>query len=376
MTNYQRALDISTTYLLPKIEHISFSEGNHDWVVDRMRATIDNYSLTSPAMILTLISISVGYFVTFRLLRTPTQNLNAKFVWIWLIVAFQVGMFAFTWLPHVDTTKFPIVPKTKLTDFLSRDRSTRLFVDRREHETEQYLFLDNQNTVYGIPVISGFESLQLRSFYLHMPRFSSDSTMPAKLLALLNVKYILTGNSSHLPANDFRTINSDKWKLWENRIHARRVWISDRISDSPNDSTTIIMLQDSLYDPRVVIFSNEKYVPLQASHDTLNAMATITDEKPESVKINATSNHSGYLVLSDTYYPGWKCYVDGAERQIYRANYAMRAVHLEAGQHNVEFVFDPITFRVGAWISLLSIVGILCFGIVLVFHRSSPSDPK
>ncbi len=58
------------------------------------------------------------------------------------------------------------------------------------------------------------------------------------------------------------------------------------------------------------------------------------------------------FVLSDTYYPGWRAYVDGVEQPIYRANHAFRAVFLPAGARRLEFAFRPRTVALGGLISL------------------------
>jgi uncharacterized membrane protein YfhO len=60
----------------------------------------------------------------------------------------------------------------------------------------------------------------------------------------------------------------------------------------------------------------------------------------------------GYLVLTDTHYPGWQATVDGAPAEILVANHAFRAVVLGAGQHIVEFIYRPLSFRLGAWLTL------------------------
>jgi uncharacterized membrane protein YfhO len=67
----------------------------------------------------------------------------------------------------------------------------------------------------------------------------------------------------------------------------------------------------------------------------------------------------GLLVLSEVYYPGWKAYVDGRETKVLRANYVMRAVALPRGKHIVEFRYDPLSFRIGAVITVLSFAGLL-----------------
>jgi uncharacterized membrane protein YfhO len=76
---------------------------------------------------------------------------------------------------------------------------------------------------------------------------------------------------------------------------------------------------------------------------------------------------NAFLVLSDTYFPGWKAYVDGKEERIYRANYAFRAIPIRAGAHKVEFTYKPLSFKLGAVITLLGILG--CVGIAFVTKR-------
>jgi uncharacterized membrane protein YfhO len=74
------------------------------------------------------------------------------------------------------------------------------------------------------------------------------------------------------------------------------------------------------------------------------------------------------LVLSDTYYPGWKALVNGREQKIYRANYNFRAIPLKAGEYEVKFIYDPITFKIGMLISSITLIGVIVF-----FINRSPS---
>ena len=69
------------------------------------------------------------------------------------------------------------------------------------------------------------------------------------------------------------------------------------------------------------------------------------------------------LFVSDSYYPGWKVYVDGRERPLLRANYMFRAVALAAGEHKVSFIYDPISFKLGAMVSLLTVCGLIVYYI-------------
>ena len=101
--------------------------------------------------------------------------------------------------------------------------------------------------------------------------------------------------------------------------------------------------------------------------------------------LRVRAKENALLVLSDTYYPGWKAFVypvrydsynqvnpvdtnlsnrvDGEEVKIYKANYNFRAIALKAGEYEVKFIYDPISFKIGALISLLTLVGIVVYFI-------------
>jgi uncharacterized membrane protein YfhO len=63
--------------------------------------------------------------------------------------------------------------------------------------------------------------------------------------------------------------------------------------------------------------------------------------------VNVSLDQAGWLVVSEQSYPGWEAFMDGNPTQIFTANAVMRAVYLEAGTHEVEFRFNPMSFRLG-----------------------------
>jgi hypothetical protein len=92
-----------------------------------------------------------------------------------------------------------------------------------------------------------------------------------------------------------------------------------------------------------------------------NSQAKINNYSPNGVSILTTQTASGFLVLSDQYYPGWKAYVDGRESEIIKANYLFRAIYLSAGPHQVEFLYTPSSFVWGCICCLISVVGIALY---------------
>jgi hypothetical protein len=91
-------------------------------------------------------------------------------------------------------------------------------------------------------------------------------------------------------------------------------------------------------------------------------------ETNNRLQLFVKSTENVLLVLSDTYYPGWKVLVDGRPQKIYQADYAFRAVPLSAGTHQVEFTYDPMSFKLGAGVTFLGILGCIVFGLATWYN--------
>ena len=99
--------------------------------------------------------------------------------------------------------------------------------------------------------------------------------------------------------------------------------------------------------------------------------ATITSRKANEVTIETVSEHETILVLSESYYPGWRAEVDGARKEVMRANYVFRALPLSEGKHTVVFKFKPTSFFLGVAISCAGIIAWLSWALFLYIGRRS-----
>jgi hypothetical protein len=86
--------------------------------------------------------------------------------------------------------------------------------------------------------------------------------------------------------------------------------------------------------------------------------AQIASDAPEHVVVRVETNQPGWLVLNDTYYPGWRATVDGQPAEILCANALVRAVAVPTGTHQVEFVYDPLSVKIGAVVSFVSLLAL------------------
>jgi hypothetical protein len=90
------------------------------------------------------------------------------------------------------------------------------------------------------------------------------------------------------------------------------------------------------------------------------ASLRITGESPNRLEIHARAPDTGYLILADMWYPGWRATVDGKPAPVLHADYLFRAVPVPAGEHAILFTFRPVSFYWGlvasclAWTALVA----------------------
>ena len=185
-----------------------------------------------------------------------------------------------------------------------------------------------------------------------------------RLLSLMNVKYIL--DYGEIPG--LNLIFADGVRIYCNDDALPRAYVVSQARVVSDDEELLAKLSSQAFDPRRTVLlrptrSQEpiSYPPIPCH---LSLIPLSPEYSPNAVRIEVALDRDGYLVLSDTYYPGWRAYIDGEEREILRANYAFRAVPLESGQHTVLFKYEPLSFKMGLAISL-AIWGAIILGLAV-----------
>jgi hypothetical protein len=98
-----------------------------------------------------------------------------------------------------------------------------------------------------------------------------------------------------------------------------------------------------------------------------SATVNLLERKPPYLKYKFNSSQAGLILFSEIYYPkGWHAFVDGKETEILRANYVLRGLQVPAGEHVIEFKFEPKPYVVGnkitmasSWVVVLLVLGCL-----------------
>jgi hypothetical protein len=80
--------------------------------------------------------------------------------------------------------------------------------------------------------------------------------------------------------------------------------------------------------------------------------ARVISDTGNSVQVAVNAAAPSYLVLDDSYYPGWQVWIDGKPAAINRADYLLRSVLVPAGRHSLVFAYAPLSYLAGLAITL------------------------
>jgi hypothetical protein len=125
-----------------------------------------------------------------------------------------------------------------------------------------------------------------------------------------------------------------------------------------DDRELLSRVRSGRFDARELLLLEEPLAPLPGGEGGDSSRAEdslrITEYQPDRVSVEATLEAPGFLLLLDTYFPGWQARVGDRRVRIYRADYNFRAVALPAGFSRVVFEYRPTSVAVGLSLSLMS----------------------
>ena len=189
-----------------------------------------------------------------------------------------------------------------------------------------------------------------------------------RVLDALSVQFILdrpeNGSTQQtFPPHTYQNIYSAQdWNILENTTAAAKAFLTTDIQTYETRSDFETKFFDPAFDPSAQVLLPA--LPQLTYPLDQNGTATVTSYTENEIAIVTNSNSPAVLVVTDTYYPGWKATIDGNDTQILRANWTLRAAAVPQGEHTVIMRYEPVSFTVGKIISIISFI-ILCVGIFL-----------
>ena len=117
---------------------------------------------------------------------------------------------------------------------------------------------------------------------------------------------------------------------------------------------------------KAIVDKRFESVVKSASVSDSTCSASLIAYEPNELKYEVNSTNGGTVVFSEIYYPGWQAYIDGEKVEHGRANYILRAMNVPAGQHVVEFKFDPDTLHATETIAYIALALLAIAAVIIV----------
>jgi hypothetical protein len=153
--------------------------------------------------------------------------------------------------------------------------------------------------------------------------------------------------------------------LWENRHVLPRAFVTHDSEVYP-DRDAVWRALPGVEPMATTLLEEEPRFAAAAGPSAAEDGLRLETYEPERVEVAVHLTRPGFLVLTDTHYPGWRAEVDSAPARILRADYLFRAVALGSGEHRVVFRYAP-RWRPFAW--ALSGLGLAAVAAPLVWRR-------
>jgi hypothetical protein len=183
------------------------------------------------------------------------------------------------------------------------------------------------------------------------------------LLSLWNVKYLVTFDNltdSRLKLRQSTKLDNyfnKHLNVYDNSEVMPRAYFSGSIQTTDNSDKLLELINQSDFAPyRTSYTTSSGYTAESTSIKGSNDFVDFVNYKNTQVEMKVNTDQEKYLIFSDTYYPGWKAYVDGVQTEIIPVYLSQRAIKVPPGTHKVEWKFESDSFMWGARISLISIM--------------------
>ena len=250
--------------------------------------------------------------------------------------------------------------------------------------------IPNTNVFWNIPhydVYVGRIWVKRKSFYDNLVDINTNddklriASTSARLISIANVGTIISaGKATHATFKETAEINpyqgTDiekrfKYYIYHNTQVLPRARIVPMYQTVKTLDDIIYVISDPTFNPEklVVLEENPKInKPLYEGTSLQSSVIWKTDEDM-NIELATKSSHDAFLILADTFYPGWKAYVDGRETKIYPAYVAFRAIVLPQGEHSVTFRYEPGSLRKGIIVSTTTFILLILAMIFSSFPR-------
>ena len=244
------------------------------------------------------------------------------------------------------------------------------------------LFWPNLPMLFGISDIRGYDSIIPQQYVTYMQAIEKqgllehnrispllqEASLDSPLLDMLDVDYVLTDQRLSRPG--WQLVFAGQPSIYRRVGGLPRAYFVSGARVVAEEQQALEWLRSPGFDPKAeVVLLGPGVSDVKGDARDFRA-AEIVSYSANRVVVKIADGRPGYLVLSDSYFPGWQAVVNGRPVPLYRANYNFRAVPVPAGTNTVVFNYSPLSLKLGLFSSLIGAIAVVLLSAYWLWKRS------
>lgn len=325
--------------------------------IDILLNLIKSKNITISILVGYILILSVSYFI----LKIPSQfNITTNYKNYNKIST--ITNFLDSKLHDFDGRVYPI---TGIYPFkISIKPNSLPFVVNNSLSSQTPMYYNNIDSITGAKV-----------FVLENYREIADTArsvgLNSKLFGLLDLRYIITGKPIYFKNNNYTilihryNINGNIFYLYKLKHYSKRIFLAKNVIGIKDNHKIFKELINPAFNPQNTAYIVSKN-NINIKYKDCNENATINKWNNSKLVFTININNNCFLFISNSFFSGWKAYINSKGVKIYKTDYNFQGIFLNKGNNNVILKFKPFYFYAGELISIISFGNIIL--LLLYFH--------
>ncbi len=235
-----------------------------------------------------------------------------------------------------------------------------------------YTFVDNKS---DLPIRKLYgDGIILRGFVCNALPDTAELQHP--YWDLMGLRYVLaTQPMTHAGKRvGPEQIGDDDYFVYERESALPRARFVDSLTTIDDENELVDRLADPALDPRATVFVSSADAELLGAlpadgGDPSGRVAKFVHEDGKRTSVAIAAGAAGYLVLADTFFPGWQATIDGTPAEIVRGNLYQRVIRIPAKECVLEMRFEAQGFKAGLVVGLAALVVFIVLLFIGIWPR-------
>ncbi len=290
------------------------------------------------------------------------KKVNATLLIVGVTLATAIDLLGFG-MKYLNDKSFDSRDKYEANEFPLSNADRKILEDKdpnfRVFNTSS---LEESKTSYYHKSIGGYHPAKL-GIYDDLMAYQLQGAPNVGVVNMLNTKYIIQQQGNDLVAIRNPEALGNAWFVKGLKFVKGPVQEMKAL-DQLNPADTAIV--DEQFKSTVTA-----YTPADSA---ASIKMTAFDNDAITYKTSTTAAHAA--IFSEIYYKDWKAYIDGQPAGYFKANYVLRGMIIPAGNHTIEFKFQPAVYYTGRNISNITtwILMLILLGAILLEARRKKTD--